>query len=107
MRIGSAVWLRVVAEGQRLLRRAQEQLVADAIAQLVRRVGGREVGGGVAPGAALDRDDVQPGVGQLMGQDRAGPAEADDDDVLGGQLACAVIVPVQSGRPPMPTGGCG
>ena len=42
LRTGSAVWLALVAEGHRRLRRAQEQLVLDAIAQFVLRVGERK-----------------------------------------------------------------
>ena len=58
----------------------------DVIAQFVLRVGGREVGCGVAPGPALDRDDVQARLGEFLREDRAGPAEADDDDVGARQL---------------------
>src|SRR5579872_3628163 len=32
-------------------------------------------------GAALERDDLQPGLGQLFGENAAGPAKTNDDDV--------------------------
>ena len=78
----------VIAERQRALRRSLEQIEPHRIAQLVRRVTDVEGGGGVAPRTALDRDDVEPLVGELLREDRAGPAEADDHDVLCGQLRC-------------------
>jgi hypothetical protein len=55
-----------MAESHRDLRRSEEQVVADVVAQLVLRIGGWEIGRSVAPGAALDGYDVQPGRGQLV-----------------------------------------
>ena len=75
----------MVAHGEGFLLGAQEHLLADGVAQLVGRGGDVEVGGGIAPGAALDGDDVEAGLGEFERHDRAGPAEADDDDVLLGQ----------------------
>ena len=77
----------VVAERHRHLRRPQKQLVLEPIAQLVLRVGDRKIGRGVAPRAALDRDDVEARVGQFVGENGAGPAEPDDDDVFAGKLS--------------------
>ena len=77
----------LVAEREGRLVGPQKQFVADAIAQFVLRVVRRKFRRRVAPGAALDRDDVQPFVGQLVGHDRAGPAEPDDDDVFFWKLA--------------------
>ena len=59
----------------------------DAIAQFVLRVGDRKIGRRIAPRTALDRDDVEACIGQLVGQNRAGPAQADDDDVFAGKFA--------------------
>src|SRR5665213_3934198 len=70
----------LVAERESRLIRTQEQFVADMIAQFILRVGSREIGRRVAPWTALDGDDVEPLVGQFVGEDTAGPAKADDDD---------------------------
>jgi len=56
----------VMAESHRDLRWSKEQVVADVVAQLVLRIGGWEIGRSVAPGAALDGYDVQPGRGQFV-----------------------------------------
>jgi hypothetical protein len=64
----------VVAEGHRRLRRAQEQLVLQAIAPFVLGVGHRKVACGVAPRAALDGHHIQSGIGELMRKDGAGPS---------------------------------
>ena len=90
----------LVAEGEGGLLRPQEQLVADAIAQFVGRIARRMVGRRVAPGAALDCNHIEAGLGKLVGHDRSGPAETDDDDVLCRQLAghalCLVRGPVRA-----------
>ena len=92
----------IVAERHRHLRRPQKKLVLQAIAQFVLRVGNRKVGRGVAPRAALDGDDVEPGIGEFVGENRAGPAEADDDHILAGKLARHIEVSSNnmSGREP-------
>src|SRR6185369_7288339 len=41
----------------------------------------------VTPRTTLDCDDVEPFVGELIGNDRSGPAETDDDNVLLWKLA--------------------
>jgi hypothetical protein len=84
--------------------------VPDAITQLILRIVGRVLGGGVAPRTALDGDDVQPGIGELIRHDRASPAETDDGHIPAGQFPCHGCYPlrgVHSGRPPMLTGGYG
>src|SRR6195256_206553 len=43
--------------------------------------------GRVAPRTTLDCDNVEPFVGELIGNDRSGPAETDDDNVLLWKLA--------------------
>ena len=100
-----------VAEAEGQLRRAQEQLVPDAIAQLILVVGRREIGRRVAPGSALDGNDIEAGIGQFVSQDRSGPAKADDHNVFGGKLASHerlyALPGVQPARPWMATGGYG
>ncbi len=107
---------RLVAERHRDLRRPQEQLVLDAVAQLVLRVGDRKRRRRVAPRAALERDDVKARLGKLVGEDRAGPSQADDHGISVRELACHrvrldAISPAaadhcdQSGCVLMPTGG--
>jgi hypothetical protein len=95
---------RVVAHGQRFLFRAQEHVVANRIAQLVRRRADIEIGGRVAPRAALDRDHFEAGARKLVSQDRSGPAETDDDEILARETA-GHQCPPQAGRPCRPTGG--
>ena len=97
----------LVAERDGGLVGPQEQFVPDVVAQLVLRVGGREIGRRVAPRAALDRDDVEPFVGQFVREDRAGPAEPDDDHVFFGEDARHYRLGVHSARPARPTGGSG
>jgi MFS family permease len=70
-----------VAERERLAHRLLEDAVAHRVAQLVLDVVDAEIGDGVAKRAALDRDDLQAVVGQLLRENASGPAEADDDDV--------------------------
>ena len=41
----------------------------------------REVGNRVAKAAALDRDDLESRVGQLLRENAAGPAKPDDDGI--------------------------
>ncbi len=72
---------RIVADRQRVARRVHHQVVAHHVAQLVADVRHRVVVGGGAHGAALERDHLETGFGQLLGQDAAGPTETDDDDI--------------------------
>src|SRR6266403_773212 len=46
-----------------------------------------EISGGVAPRAAFDRDDLEAGAGEFVSQDRSGPAETDDRDILAWETA--------------------
>jgi len=68
-------------------------------------------GGGTAKAWKLDvadRDDIKAGLCKFVAEDRAGPAEPDDHDVLCRKLAChRYCLTVQSGRPMMLTGGSG
>ena len=73
-----------VAERQRALRGLLKEIEPDPVAQLIGRVTDVEGGGRVAPRTALNRDDIEPLVGELLREDRAGPAEANDHDVLCG-----------------------
>ena len=65
-RIGSAVSLGVVAERDRLARQVLEDVAVAVELELV--VGGRhrEIVLGVDHAPALERDDLEPGVGQLL-----------------------------------------
>src|ERR1700722_11823381 len=76
-----------VAESEGKLVGTQEKLVTRAIAQLVLHVAGREVGRRVPPWTTLEGDDVEPFVGEFVGHDCAGPAEADDDHIFLRKLA--------------------
>src|SRR5208337_5373500 len=58
-----------------------------AIAQFVLVVGWREIGWRIAPRAPLDRDNIEAGAGQFIGEDGARPAKADDHDILMGKFA--------------------
>src|ERR1700733_12328754 len=93
----------IVAERQRLLVGTQKQIKPDRIAKFVLRISGWKISCRIAPGAALDRNDIQPGFRQFIGKDGAGPSEPNDDDVLGGELAGhRYSLTVQSERPMMP-----
>jgi hypothetical protein len=94
----------VVPHRQRFLLRAQEDIVTNGVAQFICRGADVEVGSRIAPGAALDRDDFQPGAGKFISEDRSGPAETDDDDILARETAGHQFSP-HAGRPCMPTGG--
>jgi hypothetical protein len=48
--------------------------MADGIAQLVERGPDLEIGRGIAPRAALDRDYIKAGAGEFERHDRSGPA---------------------------------
>ena len=76
----------LVAKGEGRLLGAQKKLMAYSITQFVLNVGGGKIRWGVPPWAALNRDDVETLVGQLLRQDRARPAEAYDRNVLAGEL---------------------
>src|SRR5262249_59470506 len=64
----------VMAESHRDLRRPKEQVVADAIAQLVWDIGGGKNGGRIAPGAAADGYDASPAGSPVGGRNRGAPA---------------------------------
>ena len=95
---------RVIPHRQRFLLRTQEDVMANAIAQLIGRGADVEIGRGVAPRAALDRDDVETGAGELQSENRSGPSETDDDDILAGETAGHQFSP-HAGRPCIATGG--
>src|SRR6185312_2716457 len=101
----------LVAEGERRLRRLQEELVTDAVAQLVLRKIRREVRCGGTPGPALYRHDLEAGIGELVRENRAGPTQPNDGHVFArksaGHRANYRCRGVQSARPPMLTGGRG
>ena len=78
--------------------------MTDRIAQFVRRGADVEIGGGVAPRAALDRNDLEAGAREFERHDRSGPAETDDDDILAGKTAGHQFSP-HAGRPCIATGG--
>ena len=71
----------VVAESDGGLRGFLKHAVAPVIAQLVLREGGGEILGRVAPRAAFQCQHLHPGGGQLLGVDRPGPAETDQNHV--------------------------
>src|SRR5690242_4424434 len=77
--------LHVVAKGQRLPFRLLEDRVAHGVAELVLNECRRKIGDRVAKCSTLQRQDLQPGIGELLRQDAAGPAEADQHDVDGGK----------------------
>ena len=88
----------LVAEGEGGLVGTQEQLVADAIAQLVLGVVGRIVGRRISPGAPLDRDHVESGVGQFVGHDRAASSRDRRSRHLS-PAACAPCILCLAGSP--------
>src|SRR5262249_15615943 len=94
----------IVAHGQRFLLRAQEDIVAHGIAKFIRSGADVEIAGGIAPWATLDRNHVEAGMRQLVSEDRSGPAETDDDDILARKTA-GHQRPPQAGRPCILTGG--
>src|ERR1700744_6259001 len=79
--------IHLVAKGEGGLLGPQKQLMANPIPQLVGHITRRIIRRGVAPGGTLDRDDVETGIGELVSENRTGPAEADDDDILRRQFA--------------------
>ena len=85
----------LVAEREGGLLRSQEELVTNTVAQLVGGVARRIVGGRIPPRPALDCDHIEPGIGKLVGHDRSGPTETDDDDVLCRQFAGHVFRPCE------------
>ncbi|MCY1530038.1 hypothetical protein D9M68_652120 [compost metagenome] len=66
-----------VADAHGALRQVLVQLAAGVVGQLVEGVGVGAVGVGVAVLAALQGHHLEARLDQLLGQDRAGPAEAD------------------------------
>ena len=73
--------LRVVAHGDGVARGILHQVVAHDITQLVADIGQRVIVLAGAHGAAFERDHLQPGLGQFLRQNAAGPAQPYDDDV--------------------------
>src|SRR5262249_50298785 len=69
------------------------ELVAYHVAQLVADVGQREILVGRAHRAALERNYLEPGRGQLLRHDAAGPAQPDDDGIDLFQLGRHVVLP--------------
>src|SRR5205823_1114096 len=84
---------RIVADGERVARSVLHQLVADHVAQLVADVGNRKVLVRTGQSAAFERDHLQAGLGQLLGENAAGPAKPDDDDIDFLQPRCHLILP--------------
>ncbi len=77
----------VVAEGNGLAREVLHQRMPALVFQLVMRVRHREVGEGVAHLAALDADHLEAGLGELLREDGAGHADADQHHVDRFELA--------------------
>src|SRR6185437_11229212 len=71
----------VVAEGERRIADVLEQVMAPHVAQLVLVEGCRPIVRGRPRRCTLEREDGQSRVAQLLGKDRAGPAEADQNDI--------------------------
>src|SRR5262245_35501738 len=84
---------RVVADRQRVARRVLHQVVANDVTQLVANAGDGVILLGCAHIAALERDDLEPGFSELLGQNAAGPAETDDHDIDVVELRCHVALP--------------
>ena len=72
-----------VSDRHRLAREVLEKLAADAVGQLVDDLRIGEIGIGVAVRPTLQCHNPQARFGQLLREDRAGPAEADDHRVDG------------------------
>ena len=71
----------IVAHRERVARGVLHEVVTHHVAQLVADIGHRIVLVGAAHRAALERDHLQPGLGQFLREDAAGPAQPDDDGV--------------------------
>ena len=97
--------IRPVAHRQRFLRRLQEEFLTHAVAQFVGCRTDVEIGCRIPPRSALERHDVEPRPREFEREDRAGPAEPDDDHVLAGKTR-AHLETSQAGRPASETGGC-
>ncbi len=86
----------IVANRQRVALGVHHQFLPHHVAQLVTDVGQRVVGTTGAHLAALERDDLEARVGELLRQNAAGPAEPDDGDVDFFQF-CGHVRPLSSG----------
>ncbi len=75
--------VQLVADGERIVSEILEQMMAPHIAQLVLCESRCEIGGRIAPDAALQCQDVLSGVAELLCQDGGGPAETDEHDIDG------------------------
>src|SRR5258708_1631188 len=73
-----------VAKRQRALGGLLKEIEPNPVTQLVGRVTNVERGGRVTPRAALNRNDIEPLIGEFIRENRAGPAEANDHDVFCG-----------------------
>ena len=71
----------IVANRDRLVGERLPQVAANAISELVGDARVFEIRSRVARRAALQRDDIQSGVGQGFRHDGAGPAVTDDDGI--------------------------
>ena len=70
-----------MAYRDRLLGQVLEQLAAHRVRQLVQHLGILGVLGRVLHRAAFQRQHLQPGFGQFLAHDRAGPSETDQHRV--------------------------
>ena len=73
--------LRIVAYGDGVTRGVLHQVVAHDIAQLVADIGQRIVVLARTRGAAFKGDHLQAGFRQFLGENAAGPAQPNDDDI--------------------------
>ena len=101
--------IHLVAESERVLVRTQKQFMPDAIAQFVLRIVRWIVGCGIAPGAALNGNDVEAFVGEFIGEDAPRPSQTNDNHVFSRQFPRHGRYPfgVQLAAPMMLTGGSG
>ena len=75
--------VRAVAEGQRLLGEILHELEPRVVAQLVVHPRRLEVGVRVPCAAPLEADHLEPRLGELLGEDPTGPADAGQHHVNG------------------------
>jgi hypothetical protein len=73
-----------------------DQLVTARIAQLVVDLRRHEVGIGGSRRAAFERHDLQARGRELLGNDAAGPPQADDSDINRFQLCGHTLLPMES-----------
>src|SRR5262249_43107809 len=85
---------RVVADGERVTRGVLHEVVAYHEAELVAHDWHRKILLRTADRSALERDPHEPCLGQLLRQDAAGPAKANDDGINFFQF-CRHLAPPQ------------